>query len=103
MTEVSLETYTNLLSRSGLLSEEVVEARLEEFTQRSSSSEISEDEPQETVERFAQYLRDAELVTEWQNNHLLRGRFRGLMFGKFRVLRLIGAGGMGRVFLAEDS
>ena len=91
MTEVSLETYASLLSRSGLLSDEVIEARLHEFTTQQSSEcadeEVEQEDPEHAAKRFAKFLSDAELVTDWQNNHLLRGRFRGLMFGKFRVLK----------------
>jgi serine/threonine protein kinase len=43
----------------------------------------------------------AGLVTNFQNEQLLKGKFRGFSIGKYKVLERIGAGGMGQVFLCE--
>jgi len=45
---------------------------------------------------------DAGLLTEWQLEQLRRGKHKGFMLGKFRLLRLLGAGGMSSVYLAEN-
>ncbi|MEM6473444.1 MAG: serine/threonine-protein kinase, partial [Planctomycetota bacterium] len=121
MSDVSLRHYTELLQKSELLTPDEVDAKLREFERgkfgdsdfgdsdfEDSGVEYSGDsrklraDSAEDAVAFAAFLLKSQSVTEWQNTHLLRGRFRGLKFGKFRVLRLIGAGGMGRVFLAED-
>ncbi|MEM0924555.1 MAG: serine/threonine-protein kinase [Planctomycetota bacterium] len=98
---MSLLSYTELLKKSELLSADQVDARLREFESGDPSKRLRADSAEDAV-AFANFLLKADAVTQWQNTHLLRGRFRGLKVGKFRVLRLIGAGGMGRVFLAED-
>jgi hypothetical protein len=41
------------------------------------------------------------LLTPFQANQLLRGKWRGFFLGKYQLLEPIGSGGMGRVFLAE--
>jgi serine/threonine protein kinase len=48
----------------------------------------------------AALVRDG-LLTPFQANQLLQGRWRGFTLGKYRVLAPLGAGGMGGVFLCE--
>lgn len=97
MSELSLQQYVAFVEKSGLLSSEEVRTQFEAY--RSAPSADSE---AKSVEGFAKYLERSGLLTEWQNSNLLKGRHRGLMFGKFRVLHLLGIGGMGHVYLAED-
>ena len=53
-------------------------------------------------EELPQALIDAGLLTSWQVEQLRRGKHRGFVLGKFRLLRLLGAGGMSSVYLAEN-
>ena len=41
------------------------------------------------------------LLTPFQSDQLLRGKYRGFVLGKYKLLDRIGLGGMGQVFLAE--
>jgi serine/threonine protein kinase len=41
------------------------------------------------------------LLTPFQSEQLLRGKYRGFVLGKYKLLDRIGLGGMGQVFLAE--
>jgi serine/threonine protein kinase len=54
-----------------------------------------------TPQAWAERLIDAGLVTRFQAEQLLQGKWRGFTIGKYKVLERIGAGGMGSVYLCE--
>ena len=51
--------------------------------------------------RMAELLVKAELLTPFQAEQLLQGKWKRFSIGKYRVLDQIGAGGMAQVFLCE--
>lgn len=55
-----------------------------------------------TAQEIAQALVSQRVLTRYQANRLLTGRYRGYFYNQYMVLDIIGAGGMGWVYLARD-
>ncbi|MGL6096827.1 MAG: protein kinase domain-containing protein, partial [Fimbriiglobus sp.] len=93
-TQMTTDEFFALVERSGLLSTD----RTNPYLSRARNGETLLATP-EGVAR--QLVRDR-LLTPFQARQLLRGRYRGFFLtDKYKVLELLGEGGMGRVLLCE--
>lgn len=89
MPVASVDDLVALVKRSGLVGDD----QLERFLAPGSRP----DDPAELADALAQ----ASLLTPWQRDKLLAGRYKGFFLGKYKILAKLGAGAMGNVFLAE--
>jgi serine/threonine protein kinase len=85
------DDYLKILQRSQLVAADRLEAYLSADRRPRNVS----------AKEMAQRLFQAGLVTNFQNEQLLKGKYRGFTIGKYKVLDRIGSGGMGQVFLCE--
>jgi serine/threonine protein kinase len=85
--------FLDLIQRSGVADE----ARLKAYVQKLNESGGVPSDPQ----KFAGLLvRDA-VLTYFQAEQLLQGKYKRFTIGKYKVLEKLGAGGMAQVFLCE--
>ena len=59
------------------------------------------EDPNISPDRLSNGLMNAGILTKWQASKLLAGRSKGFHLGSYRLLRPIGKGGMGMVYLGE--
>ncbi len=86
------DQFLKLLAKSNLLAASILRSAVEEYQLTTI------DDPTE----IARCLIQQGLLTRYQAEQLLSGRARGLVIDHYRVLELIGFGGMGRLYLAEE-
>lgn len=93
MAATALDSFCDLIRKSNL----VEGPRLTEYLQKLHTSDGIPEEPKALADLM---VRDA-LLSQFQADQLVAGKWRGFIVGKYRVLEKIGTGGMGQVYLAE--
>jgi serine/threonine protein kinase len=91
MATLSVDKFVELVRKSGLVSEEKLNSVLDE---------MSRDEAGDG-DKLAERLVNGKLITPWQAGKLKEGKHKGFVLGKYKLLGLLGTGGMSSVYLAE--
>ena len=92
-TKLNVETFIAVLKKSGLVDRDRLDEALNNYFESGGNS----DDPLALVDR----LIAVNLLTKWQAEKLLQGKHRGYFLGKYKLLSLLGKGGMSSVYLAE--
>jgi serine/threonine protein kinase len=93
--QLTPDTFFRCLQRSALVSEDRVASLLVELGKEG----VDVGQPQAIA---AALVRNGTL-TQWQAKELLRGKHRGFILGKYRLLSVVARGGSSSVYLAEHS
>jgi serine/threonine protein kinase len=91
-TPLVADSFLALLEKSGLLPAEQIDKAVEKFSLP----------PEATNRDLALAFLNARLLTRFQAERLLGGKFRGFFIDDYKILEVLGAGGMACLYLAED-
>lgn len=98
---LTLDSFSNSIRTSELIAPASLDKYLSDFVTSSSAQSTASESAQ--AKEFAKYLVGKQALSTWQARKLLQGKTKGFKIGKYKLISLLGRGGMGSVFLAEHA
>src|SRR5580698_2816249 len=93
---IPAEKFLDFVEKSNLVDKD-------QLTQTLDALKQSDPSAFEDGERLAERLIEAKLLTRWQCDSLLKGKYKRFCLGQYKLLGLLGTGGMSSVYLAEHT
>ncbi|QDU31775.1 Serine/threonine-protein kinase PrkC [Anatilimnocola aggregata] len=97
MAKLSVDNFLDFVERSKLADADQLAKSLETLRAQNSGS-LPDD-----ADRVAESLIAAGLITKWHVDKLMDKKYKGFILGKYKLLRLLGSGGMSTVYLGEHT
>lgn len=91
--KLTVESFLQVVRQSGLIDKDQLQKLLQQYEARGLDVAKSQ--------AIADALVGDEVITRWQAEKLLAGKHKGFSLGKYKLLDLLGKGGMSSVYLAE--
>jgi serine/threonine-protein kinase len=95
MTQITADKVFELIEKSRLVDPDAFAAHREMLAAKSDPALL--EDPIAVCKSFE----DAGLLTRWQSEKILQGKYKGFFLGKHKLLGHIGSGGMSSVYLGE--
>lgn len=93
---ITAEKFLDTVERSQL-------AEKDQLAQTLDALKQSDPAAWEDGERLAERLIEAKLLTRWQCDSLLKGKYKNFFLGQYKLMGHLGTGGMSSVYLAEHT
>lgn len=96
MSELSAKSFLGLVQKSGVVPAEQLKQALAELSRRAAGKPVH-------LDQLTQFLIGEGLITQWHYDKLLTRKYKGFFVGQYKLLSLLGTGGMSTVYLAEHT
>ena len=102
--KITLDSFLSVIKQSGLVEPDRLAKLLTDFRESQAAAADGGETATEAkvdAKSFAVHLVKEGHLTTWQAEKLLLGKHKGFSLGKYKLLSLLGKGGMSSVYLAE--
>jgi serine/threonine-protein kinase len=96
MSELSAKSFLGLVQKSGVVPAERLKQALAELSKQAAGKPVH-------LDQLTQFLIGEGLITQWHYDKLLTRKYKGFFVGQYKLLSLLGTGGMSTVYLAEHT